>query len=61
MIAMKMTEKKKPIHTIPEGVWGSSRTDERKQKTEKERLNDITTDFQGNGYPVSNSTKEKNI
>lgn len=50
---MKITDKKKPVHTIPDGVWESSKTT---KDTEK---NTVTTDEQGNGYPVK--TQDKNL
>ena len=45
---MKNIDKEKPIHTIPKGVWESSRPDK-----EKEQPSTATkyTDHQGNGYP----------
>lgn len=45
---MKITDKKKPINTIPKGVWEGSRpvSNKEKQSTATE-----TTDLQGNGYP----------
>ena len=58
-ITMKAAEKDKPIHTTPKGVWESSTTYKKEHKTQKEHLNEITTDAQGNGYPISNSTQEK--
>lgn len=55
---MKATEKKKPIHTTPKGAWEggvvNERADERTEVTSRERLNEITTDSQGNGYPLTN-------
>lgn len=47
---MKETEKKKPIPTIPKGVWESTRPVKEQKKNTK---NDSTpsTDLQGNGYP----------
>lgn len=50
---MKITEKKKPISTIPEGVWEGGIVNDRKPVDKKEHLNEITTDSQGNGYPVT--------
>lgn len=43
---MKITDKNKPVKTIPKGVWEGS-------KPEKEKSNSasLTTDLQGNGYP----------
>lgn len=45
---MKQAYKKKSFQTIPDGVWESSSPNEDK----KSNPNDITTDLQGNGYPV---------
>lgn len=45
---MKITEKKKPVKTIPKGVWESSRP---VQNEKKQSLVSETTDLQGNGYP----------
>lgn len=47
---MKITDKKKPINTIPKGVWESSRPAQ-----EKRTKSTPTTDLQGNGYPVKQS------
>ena len=30
---MKITDKKKPVHTIPSGVWESSRPDKPEKRT----------------------------
>ncbi len=46
---MKKTEKKKPISTIPQGVWESSHTDQSDGKI-KTPVSPVT-DLQGNGYP----------
>ncbi len=50
---MKQAEKDKPIHTAPKGVWEGSTTLKKEHKTKNEHLNEITTDAQGNGYPVN--------
>lgn len=50
---MKITDKKKPIPTIPEGVWESPRTD--RKSAEKKR--NCSTDMQGNGYPGAKKTQ----
>ncbi len=55
---MKQAESDKPIHTIPNGVWESSRPYKKKPKAKDEHLNEITTDTQGNGYPVSNNSRQ---
>ena len=45
---MKSSKKKKPVNTVPEGVWESSHTD--KKDKNKSPLSE-KTDMQGNGYP----------
>ncbi len=51
---MKTTDKKKPINTIPEGVWESSRpTPKNKKKTTTP-----STDLQGNGYPIQHGNNK---
>lgn len=50
---MKLTDKKKPIKTIPKGVWESSRPD----KDKKENVSTPSTDQQGNGYPSNQQSK----
>ena len=49
---MKITEKKKPIKTIPDGVWESSRPVSSKNKSDSSTN---STDIQGNGYPKKQS------
>lgn len=49
---MKITDKKKPVRTIPSGVWESSRP---AQSKEKHSPASETTDLQGNGYPQKQS------
>lgn len=56
---MKQADYDKPIHTTPKGVWEASTTIKKEHKTKDEHLNEITTDAQGNGYPVSNSKQDK--
>lgn len=48
---MKISDKNKPVDTIPNGVWESS-----KPKTDKDKKS-ITTDLQENGYPVNKQSK----
>ena len=50
---MKITDKKKPVNTIPAGVWESSRPNQNKKKT----VFSSSTDMQGNGYPVNKQDK----
>ena len=53
---MKEVEYKKPVSTIPKGVWESSRLE---GKSDKDQKCTQTTDLQGNGYPVAGQTKSK--
>ncbi len=53
---MKITDKKKPVKTIPDGVWESSRPQNKNNDT---NTSSKTTDLQGNGYPQNhNKTKQ---
>lgn len=45
---MKLTDKKKPINTIPKGVWESNRPIQNK---DKDKTGAPSTDLQDNGYP----------
>lgn len=49
---MKAAKKDKPIHTIPKGAWESGIISDAKNASPQKHLNDITTDSQGNGYPI---------
>ena len=49
---MKVTDKDKQIRTAPKGAWESGDINEKKRRSRKQHLNEITTDIQGNGYPV---------
>ncbi len=55
---MKAADKDKRIHTIPKGVWESGIINEKENRSPKRHLNDITTDIQGNGYPVSRKNQD---
>ncbi|MDO5155607.1 MAG: hypothetical protein Q4D51_06545 [Eubacteriales bacterium] len=46
---MKITDKKKPVSTIPDGVWESSRPNEDEHQERMQMK--ASTDLQGNGYP----------
>ncbi len=50
---MKITDKKKPVNTIPEGVWESGRDKQPKKKN----ASNPATDLQGNGYPSDKKSK----
>ena len=49
---MKITDKNKPVSTIPKGVWESSRPAPDKDKGNPSAK---STDLQGNGYPQKQS------
>lgn len=55
---MKATDKDKTIHTTPKGAWEGGVINERKKPSKEQRLNSITTDIQGNGYPISRKKQE---
>ncbi len=48
---MKKAEKDNPINTIPKGAYEAGATN-RSIQNNNWNPNDITTDIQGNGYPV---------
>ena len=50
---MKAADKDRPIYTTPEGAWEGGVINERKDRRGHKNPNDITTDFQGNGYPIA--------
>ena len=56
---MKATDKDKRIRTVPKGTWESGLINEKKNRYEKQHLNDISTDLQGNGYPVSHKNQDR--
>ncbi len=49
---MKITDKKKPISTVPKGVWESSRPVRDKSNNKPASP---SADLQGNGYPTKQS------
>lgn len=51
---MKKARDDKPIQTIPKGAYEAGVINPALRKS-KHDINDITTDLQGNGYPVSPS------
>lgn len=51
---MKITDKKKPVNTIPQGVWESDRPNQNKDKNSTLTA---STDLQGNGYPANKQSK----
>ena len=56
---MKAVEKDKAVQTIPKGVWEASHTTEHTKDSKEKHLNDITTDSQGNGYPIQQKKEER--
>lgn len=55
---MKITDRNKRIRTAPKGAWESGIINEKKEHPPKQHLNNITTDIQGNGYPVSHKEQD---
>ena len=55
---MKTADKNKRIRTAPKGAWESGIINEKKNPSAKQHLNDITTDIQGNGYPISHKNRD---
>ncbi len=56
--SMNVTDKHKRIRTAPKGAWESGEINEDKGTSQKQHLNDITTDSQGNGYPVTGKNRD---
>lgn len=55
---MKITDKNKSIPTIPKETWESGINIYQKKRSKKQHLNDITTDIQGNGYPIYHKSQD---
>ncbi len=55
---MKVPDKDKRIYTIPKGAWEGGIINEKENRSKKQHLNDITTDIQGNGYPISHKNRD---
>lgn len=55
---MKQAEKNKPIDTIPDGAWEAGIINEDRDRKKQKNPNEITTDSQGNGYPVCRHRQE---
>lgn len=56
---MKITNKDKRIHTIPEGVWEGGIVNDNQHRSKKQHLNEISTDIQGNGYPLFHKNQDE--
>lgn len=55
---MKKTDKKKPVSTMPKGVWEASRpTGSEREETISQNA---AVDLQGNGYPSQRGEKITN-
>ena len=55
---MKVTDKDKRIRTAPKGAWESGSINEKENHSRKQHLGEITTDIQGNGYPISHKNRD---
>lgn len=56
---MEKDNAKNSIKTIPHGSYEAGLINEENRKKKKTSLNDITTDLQGNGYPVGPQEKKR--
>lgn len=56
---MKISDKNKSIPTIAKETWESGIDIYQKERSQKQYLNDITTDIQGNGYPIIHEKQDK--
>lgn len=52
---MKITDKKKPVDTLPKGIWESSNPIN--DNEENKNTSSASTDLQGNGYPTNKQGK----
>lgn len=57
-VTMKSAQKDKVIHTTPKGAWEGGVINDRKKPSKKKHLNDISTDLQGNGYPIFKKNRD---
>ena len=55
---MKATDKDKHIRTAPKGAWESGIINEEKNRPKNQHLSNITTDIQGNGYPIIHKNQD---
>lgn len=55
---MKKAKDDNPINTIPKGVYEGGIVNKELRKNKNNHLNDMTTDTQGNGYPVHQNKKK---
>lgn len=56
---MQKPRDKETINTIPRGAYEAGTTDREMRTDECSHLNELTTDLQGNGYPVNRRRKEE--
>ena len=57
-MTMKQAEKDKRIRTAPKGAWESGVINEKEHRSKNQHINEITTDIQENGYPVSRKNQD---
>lgn len=50
---MQKPKDKEVIDSIPDGAYEAGTTDREMRTDEKNHTNEISTDIQGNGYPVA--------
>lgn len=54
---MKKARDDKRLQTIPEGVYEAGAMNRELRKNNSREVNDLTTDAQGNGYPIPENKK----
>ncbi len=55
---MKKAKDDKPTITMPKGAYECGTINQELRKNKNNSLNSLSTDIQGNGYPVSQSEKQ---
>ena len=55
---MKKAKDDKRLQTIPEGSYEAGAMNRELRKNNSREVNDLTTDAQGNGYPVPGNNKD---
>lgn len=55
---MKAGSRDKRIRTAPKGAWESGVINGKEKRSPDQHLNDISTDLQGNGYPVPENRED---
>ncbi len=54
---MKKAKGDNPTITMPKGAYECGTANQELRKSKNNTLNDLSTDIQGNGYPVSKAEK----